>query len=203
MTNSMFRVAVFAGLLPSAMFAQSSSQQPQNKPKLETRKPASVSPQAQARVEREVRHELLGIPQFGVFDNLAFKVEGSKVTLTGSVTKPVISQNAERAVKGIEGVEQVDNKIEVLPPITADDQIRLALFRSIYGHPSLQRYAIQAVPPIHIIVNRGHVTLEGAVLNKTDSQIAETQARTVNGTFSVTNNLRVDQPNGGNADRSK
>jgi hyperosmotically inducible protein len=196
----MFRVAVFAALLPGAMFAQSSSQQ-KDKPKLETRKPNTISPQAQARIEREVRHELLGVPQFGVFDHMAFKVEGSKVTLMGSVTKPVISQNAERAVKSIEGVDQVDNKIEVLPVITADDQIRLATFRAIYGQPSLQRYAIQAVPPIHIIVNRGHVTLEGAVLNKSDSQIAETQARTVSGVFSVTNNLRIDQEQ--SADRTK
>jgi hyperosmotically inducible protein len=194
----MFRLAVLAAL-PAALIAQSSSQQ--NKPKLETRKPtATISPQAQARIEREVRHELVMIPQYGVFDNLAYTVEGNKVTLLGQVTKPVIKQNAENAVKRIEGVEQVDNKIEVLPVYRSDDQIRLALYRAIYGSPSLQRYALQAIPSIHIIVNNGQVTLEGAVLNKTDSQIAETQAKTLPGIFSVTNNLHVEQQA---ADRSK
>lgn len=198
MTNSMYRVALFAALLPGAIFAQSS--QP-NKPKLESRKPTSVSPQVQSRIEREVRHELVGIPQYGVFDALSYKVEGAKVTLTGDVTKPVIKQNAENAVKGIEGGEQVDNKINVLPVYSADDQIRLATYRAIYGQPSLQRYQLQAVPSIHIIVNNGQVTLEGAVLNKTDSQIAETQAKTVGGVFSVTNHLRLDQDQ--TADRTK
>lgn len=191
MTTPPIRVIALAALLPAVAFSQAAPQQ--GKPALETKRPVTPSPQAQARIAREVRHELISIPQYGVFDHLAFNVDGYKVTLTGSVTLPVIKQNAERAVKQIEGVEQVDNKIEVLPVNTADQQIRLAAFRAIYGHPSLQRYAIQAIPPIHIIVNRGHITLEGSVLNKTDSQIAETRVRTLPGVFSVTNNLRLDQ----------
>jgi hyperosmotically inducible protein len=140
------------------------------------------------------------IPQYGVFDNLQYQVDGNKVTLLGQVRLIVTKNNAEKAVKGIEGVEQVDNQIEVLPVYQSDDQIRLALYRAIYGQPSLQRYQLQAIPSIHIIVNNGHVTLEGAVLNKTDSQIAETQAKAMPGIFSVTNHLHVDQQT---ADRSK
>ncbi len=203
MTNSIFRVAVFGAILPGALLAQSSSKAApqQNKPKLETRAPgATTSPEAQARIAREVGHELVMIPQYGVFDNLQYKVDGSKVTLLGQVTQIVTKNNAEKAVKGIEGVEQVDNKIDVLPVYQSDNQIRLALYRAIYGQPSLQRYQLQAIPSIHIIVNNGHVTLEGAVLNKTDSQIAETQAKMLPGIFSVTNNLHVEQQA---ADRSK
>jgi hyperosmotically inducible protein len=196
MTTPPIRVIALAALLPAVAFSQASPQQ--GKPALENKRSSSPSPQSQERITREVRHELLGIPQLGVFDHLSFEVDGSKVTLLGSATLPVIKQNAERAVKDIEGVEQVDNKIDVLPVNSADQQIRLAAFRAIYGQPSLQRYAVRAIPPIHIIVNRGHITLEGVVLNKTDSQIAETQARTLPGVFSVTNNLRVEQ---GTADR--
>ena len=198
MNTPPIHVIALSILLPAVAFSQSPSQP--TKPKLETRK-QTISPQTTAHIQREVRHELLGISQYGVFDNLAFKVDGAKVTLLGSVTKPVIKDNAERAVKGIEGVEQVDNKIEVLPVYSSDDQIRLATYRAIYGQPSLQRYQLQAVPSIHIIVNNGQVTLEGAVLNKTDSQIAEAQAKTVGGVFSVTNNLRLDQDQ--TADRVK
>ena len=153
-----------------------------------------TSPQGQARIEREVRHELLMLPQYGVFDNLAYQVTGYTVTLTGNVTQPVLKSNAERAVKGIEGVEKVDNKIVVLPTFSADNQIRLAVYRAIYGSSALERYAIQAVPSIHIIVNNGNVTLEGAVATKGDADMAAIRAKTVSGVFSVTSNLKVDAP---------
>ena len=98
-------------------------------------------------VKREVRHELVMLPWYSVFDNLAYSVNGGRVTLLGQVTNPTLKSDAQNAVKGIEGVESVDNQIEVLPVSPGDDQIRQAEFRAIYGQPSLQRYAVGAVPP--------------------------------------------------------
>jgi len=143
------------------------------------------------RLTREVRHELVMLPYYGVFDNLAYKVDGSAITLIGQVTRPTLKSDAENSVKHIEGVTRVDNQIQVLPLSTADDQIRLATYRAIYGHPGLDRYALQAVPPIHIVVANGNVTLEGVVDNQADKEQAGIRANTVNGVFKVTNNLRV------------
>ena len=152
-----------------------------------------ISPQAQQRLEREVRHELVMLPFYGVFDNLAFKVTGYNVVLMGQVTRPTLKTDAEQAVKRIEGVEKVVNDIEVLPLSPNDDRIRFSVYRAIYseGGP-LYRYALQAVPPIHIIVKGGHVTLEGVVANEGDKNIANLQARQVPGVFSVTNRLRTE-----------
>lgn len=144
---------------------------------------------------REVRHELVMLPYYGVFDNLAFRVEGDTVHLSGQVTRPTLKSSAERVVEDIEGVEKVNNEIEVLPLSPNDDQIRLATYRAIYGHPSLNRYALQAVPPVHIIVKNGNVTLEGVVATEMDKNIANIQARSVPGVFAVTNNLRVEKRN--------
>jgi hyperosmotically inducible periplasmic protein len=143
-------------------------------------------------LKKEVRHQLVLLPWYSVFDNLEYKVEGSKVTLLGQVVKPVLRSDAESYVKGIEGVTAVENKIEVLPPSPFDDQIRRAEYRSIYGFPSLELYSLRAVPPIHIIVKNGHVTLEGAVATEADKDAAGVRANTVPNVFSVTNNLRVD-----------
>jgi hyperosmotically inducible periplasmic protein len=153
------------------------------------------SPTAQQRLEKEVRHELVMLPFYGVFDNFAFKVDGYKVTLLGQVTRPTLKTDAERVVKGIEGVESVDNQIEVLPLSPNDDRIRLAVYRAIYRHTALSRYALRAVPTIHIIVRNGNVTLEGAVSGEMDKNIANTRAHSVSGVFSVTNNLRVEKEN--------
>ena len=144
------------------------------------------------RFVREIRHELVMLPYYGVFDNLAYKVDGYKVTLMGQVTRPTLKSDAERVVKDIEGVEQVTNNIEVLPLSPNDDRIRLAAYRTIYGQTALNRYALNAVPPIHIIVNNGKLTLEGVVANEGDKNIAGIQANSVPGVFSVTNNLRVE-----------
>ncbi len=151
------------------------------------------SPRGQARIQREVRHELVMLPNYGVFDNFAFKVNGSEVVLLGSVTRPSLKDEAERVVRDIEGVEQVTNNIEVLPPSPADDRIRLAVYRAIYGQSQLQRYGLAAVPSIHIIVKNGHVTLEGVAANEADKNVAGIQANGVSGVFSVTNNLRVEK----------
>jgi hyperosmotically inducible protein len=146
------------------------------------------------RIVREVRHELVTLPYYGVFDNLAYKVDpDGTVTLMGQVANPTLKSDAERAVKRIEGVEKVVNNIEVLPTSPNDDRIRLAVYRAIYGHPALNMYQLRSVPPIHIIVKNGNVTLEGAVARQMDKQIAEMQAKSVPGVFSVTDNLRVEE----------
>jgi hyperosmotically inducible protein len=151
-----------------------------------------VSDRARARLEREVRHELVMLPYYGLFDNLAFRITGTTITLLGQVSRPVLKQDAARVVKEVEGVEKVDNQIEVLPNSPSDDRIRLATYRAIYGQAALNRYAFQAVPSIHIIVKNGHVTLEGVADNQNDKNIAGVQANGVSGVFSMTNNLRIE-----------
>src|SRR4051812_10264914 len=146
----------------------------------------------QDRLVREVRHELVMLPYYGVFDNLSYRVDGGTVTLMGQVTRPTLKSDAGNVVKGVEGVERVDNQIQVLPLSSMDDGLRMAEYRAIYGHPGLGRYAMQAVPPIHIIVDNGKVTLEGVVANQADKDQAGIRANTVAGVFSVTNNLRVE-----------
>ena len=148
---------------------------------------------ATQRMAKEVRHELVMLPYYGVFDNLEFKVNGTTVVLMGQVTRPTLKTDAERAVKRIESVEKVDNQIEVLPASPGDDRIRLATYRAIYGNEALSTYAVRAVPPIHIIVKNGNVTLVGAVGTEMDKNLAYMQARGVSGVFSVTNNLVVDK----------
>src|SRR5579863_6924576 len=149
------------------------------------------SAKSQERITREVRHELLMLPYFGVFDSIAYKVEGSTVTLLGQVVRPVTKSDAEGAVKHIEGVEKVDNQIEVLPPSPMDDGLRMRLYREIYGYPALEKYALGVQKPIRIIVKNGHVTLEGVVDNDTDKNLAGVRANSVPGIFAVTNNLQV------------
>jgi len=150
------------------------------------------SPRGRERLIKETRHELVMLPYYGVFDNLAYRVNGYEVELFGQVTRPTLKADAERVVKSIEGVERVVNKIEVLPVSPEDDRIRMAVYRTIYGHSALNRYGLQAVPPVHIIVKNGHVTLEGVVASEMDKNIANLQANSVSGVFSVTNNLRVE-----------
>jgi hyperosmotically inducible protein len=145
------------------------------------------------RIIREVRHELVMLPYYGVFDNLAYKVDGANVTLMGQVTRPTLKSDAENVVKRIEGVEHVKNEIEVLPVSPNDDRIRRAIFRAIYSDPTMDRYAIQAIPPIHIIVKNGNLNLEGVVSTEADKNIAGIRANGVSGVFSVTNNLRVEK----------
>jgi hyperosmotically inducible protein len=149
------------------------------------------SAKAQERIVKEVRHELLMLPYFGVFDNIAYKVDGYTVTLLGQVVRPTLKSDAENAVKHIEGVEKVDNQIEVLPLSPMDDHLRLELYRAIYGYPALEKYALGVQKPIRIIVKNGHVTLEGVVDNEADKNLAGLRANGVSGTFSMTNNLQV------------
>jgi hyperosmotically inducible protein len=154
----------------------------------------ALSQKSLERVYKEVRHELVMLPYYGVFDNLSYKVDpDGTVTLLGQVARPTLKSDAENSVKRIEGVEKVVNDIEVLPTSINDDRIRRATYRAIYGNSVLSPYQMRAVPPIHIIVNNGKVTLEGVVARQMDKQIAGVQANSVPGVFAVTNNLAVEE----------
>jgi hyperosmotically inducible periplasmic protein len=152
---------------------------------------AQLSAKSEERIVKEVRHELLMLPYFGVFDYIAYKVTGPTVTLLGQVVRPTLKSDAENVVKRIEGVEKVDNQIEVLPASPMDDRLRLQLFQAIYQYPALQKYELGVQKPIRIIVKSGRVTLEGVVDNETDKNLAEMRAKGVSGIFSVINNLQV------------
>ena len=143
-------------------------------------------------LDEQVRHELVMLPYYNVFDNLSFRVDNGTVTLFGQVTDPVVKDDAGRAVKHLEGVTAVRNEIEVLPLSSFDNQIRRATYRAIYGFASLQRYGWPVQPSIRIIVKNGHVTLEGVVANSADRSLAFVRANAVPGVFSVTNDLKVE-----------
>jgi hyperosmotically inducible protein len=176
-------VNMHGSALPLTIFAVSSSLSAQGQ--------REVPPKATDRITKEVRHEILMLPYFGVFDNINYSVSGYDVTLMGQVTNPTLKKDAENAVKHIEGVENVVNQIEVLPTSSMDDGLRLTLYRAIYGFPSMEKYAMPVIKPIRIIVKNGHVTLEGVVDSENDKNVANIQANTVSGIFSVTNKLRV------------
>jgi hyperosmotically inducible protein len=142
---------------------------------------------------RKIRKELVTLPFYGVFDNLAFRYEEGVVTLYGQVSRPTLKKAAARVVERVAGVDQVVNRIEVLPLSNFDDRIRVAVYRAIYRQPGLDRLSLQAVPPIHIIVKNGHVTLEGVAPNKGDATRAFIAANGVPGVFSVKNNLRIEK----------
>lgn len=174
MKRCVMLLAVLSFALPIAAFGQ-----------------MEIASPTQARLQKEVRHELLMLPWFGVFDNLEYQVDGDTVMLLGAVTRPTLKSDAENVVKHIEGVQHVVNNIDVLPPSPMDDKLRLVLFRTIYRDPSLEKYALGVQKPIRIIVRNGRVTLEGAVDSEMDKNVAGIRANGVPGIFSVTNNLRV------------
>jgi hyperosmotically inducible protein len=144
-------------------------------------------------IVQEVRHQLVMLPYYGVFDDIAFRVEGGKVTLLGQVTRPTLKSDAGNVAKRVEGVTEVDNQIEVLPLSPMDDQIRMAAYRAIYGDATLgTRYGYRAVPSIHIIVKNGHITLEGVVANQGDKNLIGIRTNGVRNAFGVINNLQVE-----------
>ena len=146
------------------------------------------------RLGDQVRHRLVMLPFFGVFDNLEYQIQGvDTVVLSGQVTRPTLKSSAGNVVRDIEAVAKVVNNIEVLPLSPNDDRIRMGVFRAIYRQPGLDRYALGAVPPIHIIVKNGKVTLEGIVATQTDKNLAGIVANGVPLTFGVENNLRVER----------
>jgi hyperosmotically inducible periplasmic protein len=140
----------------------------------------------------KVRHEIIMLSDFGVFDNLSFSlVNADTVILTGQVVRPLLKADAETAVKRIAGISKVENNIEVLPLSPTDDAIRKRAYRAVYLAPNFEKYAIQATPPIRIIVKNSTITLQGVVNDPIDKTKAEMAAKTISGVFSVTDNLRI------------
>jgi hyperosmotically inducible protein len=156
----------------------------------------STAPQGQTALEvglnKQVHRELAMLPYYGVFDNLEYQITGTEVTLKGSVVNAVTKSDAEGSVKHIEGVTRVVNDITVLPLSRFDDRIRRAEYRSIFSAGTLGYYSMGVNPSIHIIVDNGHVTLEGVVTREADRDLAGIRANSVPGVFSMTNNLRVE-----------
>jgi len=155
--------------------------------------PYVTGPANEARTVQEIRHQLVMLPYYSVFDDLAFNVNGGTVTLLGEVTKPVLKEDAGKVVQKVEGVTNVINNIEVLPLSGIDDQLRRRVFQAIYGDPALStRYGFQSLPSIHIIVKNGNVRLEGVVANEMDRSMAFLRANGVPGAFHVDNDLKVE-----------
>jgi hyperosmotically inducible periplasmic protein len=142
---------------------------------------------------KEIRKEILKLPYYGVFDNIAFEVKNDTVILYGQVVRPTTRSDAARRVAKVEGIDRVVNKIEVLPLSRFDDEIRARTYRAVFSKGGLYRYAAGTNPSVHIIVKNGRVTLEGVVANRSDSNLANLAANGVSGVFSVTNNLRVER----------
>ena len=181
--------ALLAGalLIPAGLAAKDNDKTPQHND------PYLAGPADESQVIKKVRHELLMLPYYGIFDDIGFNVNGGTVTLLGEVTQPVLKSDAGNVVKRVEGVTNVVNNIEVLPLSPDDDRIRRAEYRAIYGDPALSsRYGFQALPSIHIIVKNGHVRLEGVVANEGDKNIAGIRANSVRGAFAVVNDLKVE-----------
>jgi len=182
---------LLATLVPGSAWARGAPSHPAQNPSQAD--PQQRQAETEVQLIKEVRHVLALQPFYTVFDNLEFRVNGEEVTLMGQVVNPALKSDAASAVKHIEGVTKVINDIKILPPAPGDNRIRRAEFRAIYSTPGFEKYAIQAVPPIHIIVDMGHVTLTGVVANQMDKQLAITRANQVPGVIgSVTDHLRVE-----------
>jgi len=158
--------------------------------------PYVQGPANEAHLIQEVRHQLVMLPYYGVFDDLGFTVDpAGHLTLLGQVTNPVLKSDAEGVVKRLEGITSVTNNIEVLPLSFSDEQIRRAVYRAIYGDPSISiRYGYRALPSIHIIVKNGNVRLEGVVANEADRNLVNIRASGVPGVFKLENALQVEAP---------
>jgi hyperosmotically inducible protein len=187
-----FLLALLAIALPALGAAprrQGASQSSQNRPTHVIAPAAEI--RNENRIAQEVRHRLLMLPYYSVFDSLSYVVQGSTVVLDGKVVNPANKSDAAAAVKNIEGVDKVVNHIEILPPSPMDAQIRRAEYRAIYGFDGLSIYGFQTIPSIHIIVENGRVRLEGVVDNKKDKDLAGLRAKGVPNVFSVDNELVV------------
>ena len=200
--HKMLRCAVIMVMLPAELcVAQAGNSTLQSAPAqtqiggAQTTAPtATLSPESFQKLANKVRHELVMLPYYDVYDNLYFRIDGRTVTLLGETPNASTKSSTGSVVKHIEGVDKVINNIEVLPPSSADQRIRRATYNAIYKYGPLFKYSHAPVPPIHIIVKNGRITLEGIVDSESDKQMAGMQANQVPGTFQVTNNLGVINP---------
>jgi hyperosmotically inducible protein len=155
--------------------------------------PQGIAPQSDDALAQKVRHEIVMYSRYSIWDNINLRVNNGSVELTGAVSQPYKKSEITKIVQTTPGVTSVTNRLEVLPLSPMDDQLRLQVARAIFRDPTLSRYALQAVPPIHIIVNNGHVTLEGVVNNSMEKQMAGMRAASAGLSFgAITNNLRVE-----------
>jgi hyperosmotically inducible periplasmic protein len=153
---------------------------------------AAPAPNPTPSLADNVRRALVTIPFLSVFDNLSYQIDNGVVTLSGEVTRPIVKEDAEKAVRRLAGVTTVNDQIEVLPLSAFDDDIRLRTLRSLSRTSSLYRYFMGTTPSIRIVVKNGRVTLDGIVSNSMDRQLAFTAANQVSGVFAVTNDLRTE-----------
>jgi hyperosmotically inducible protein len=193
--HTKFIVALLLISIPMGMvvFGISSLQSEQPKVSVSLSPAKSPNGQMSMMVSDEVRHQLLLLSNYGIFDWIECEINADRsATLRGQVTRPTLKSDAENALNKIESIPSIDNQIEVLPLSTSDDQIRIAVYRSIFRYEGpLFRYATQSVPPIHIIVNKGRVALKGVVATEADRQQAFMAANGISGVFEVKNELRV------------
>jgi hyperosmotically inducible protein len=152
---------------------------------------AASDEKAATKLSREIHHEIAILPFYSVFDSIHFTLNGKKVILTGQVLRHSLREDAEEALKSIEGVGAVENKIEILPASPSDDELRRAIYRAVYEDSTLAPYAVQNVPPVHIIVNNGNVALEGWVESLADKNLAGRRAGNVAGVHNIKNDLVV------------
>jgi len=197
-----YALAVMVCAAPCAtQETKSTEQSVQTQPQMGGAQPGAlsqpISPESLQKLANKVRHELVMLPYYDVYDNLYFRIEGRTVTLLGETPNAGTKSSAGNVVKHIEGVDKVINNIELLPPSSADQRIRRATYQAIYSYGPLFKYSHAPVPPIHIIVKSGRITLEGIVDSESDKQMAGMQANQVPGTFQITNNLRVINPTEG------
>jgi hyperosmotically inducible periplasmic protein len=156
---------------------------------------APTAPGADAEIAAKAAHEIRMYSRYSIWDNVNVRVNDGALELSGQVSQPYKKQDLQRIVQRVGGVASVTNQLEVLPLSNFDDQLRLRVARAIYGDPTLSRYAIQAVPPIHIIVKNGHVSLEGVVNNQLERNVANARASSAGLSFgAVQNNLRIENP---------
>jgi len=200
-------VVTLSATLCSAQSGKTSEQTAQTQPQRSAAQGSAptetLSPESFQKLANKVRHELVMLPYYDVYDNLYFRIDGRTVTLLGQTPNASTKSSAENVVKHIEGVDKVVNSIELLPPSPADERIRRAAYRAIYSYGPLFKYSHAPVPPIHIIVKGGRITLEGIVDSESDKQVAGMQANQVPGTFQITNNLRVIGPTDGGKKKKK
>jgi hyperosmotically inducible protein len=192
----MRRFAIWPALFALFFALAAPSLSTQTTPAKKSAKPEEKAPFS---LTREIRHQIRILPFYSVFDSIAFALNGNIVTLTGQVLRPTLKEHAEAAVKSIEGVSGVVNRIEVLPVSSADNDLRRAVYRALFEDSTLARYAVPAIPSIHIIVKDASVTLEGSVTSASDKELAGLRASGVANVLSAKNNLVV-QPSGSAAE---
>jgi hyperosmotically inducible protein len=179
-------------LVPWTSIGQSDAQSPNPASAVQSQAAnESVSPAVREKLIKGVRHAILMLPYYGMFDNIQFELQGRTVILIGQVARPTLKPDAENAVKRVEGVERVVNNIEVLPPSPMDERLRRQVQQAIYSYGPLFKYSHIPNPPIHVIVKNARVTLEGVVDTETDKQLCSVRANQVSGVLAVTNNLQV------------